>query len=80
MDVECTDLYNDDARTISDLLKENWSLGVGETPSKFYYDVDRVARNNVPGSIYTYVMGYNTSKGGINYDAIRLTQRVSIDL
>lgn len=77
---ECTDIYNDDARTISNLLEENWSLGVGERPSKFYYVIDRIARNNIPGSIFTYVMGYNQTNGGINYDGVRTTQRVSIDI
>ena len=72
-------LFNDDARTIMELLKSEWSLGLGETPI-FYYDEDRMARENIPGSIYCYEMSWNPTKLGINYDGARRVARITIDM
>ena len=72
-------LFNDDARTITDILKSEWSLGIGETP-QFYYDEDRLARTNIPGSIYCYEMSWNSSIVGINYDGSRRVSRITIDM
>lgn len=79
MDEECNVWYSDDTGFFCNLLKEQWSLGVGETPL-FYYDQDRQARQNLPGSIYVYSLGRNNTRGGINYDAYRVTHRICIDI
>lgn len=71
--------YSDDVFMVRELLEDNWSLGVGEIP-KFYHDQNQLARDNNPGSIYVYSLGKNIAKVGINYDGMRTTHRICIDV
>ena len=69
----------DDTEMLEDLIEEEWSLGIGETP-KVYYKTDGYARINNPGSFEIRSMGVNMNRQGINMDSYKVTHRISIDL
>lgn len=72
-------LFTDDSRTVCDLLRDNWNLGMMENPN-WYQDQRAMTRNNRPGSIYVYMMGPTLVKSGIDYSMARHTSRLSIDI
>lgn len=69
----------DDTKMLKELIDEEWSLGVGETP-KTYYDWSGMARINQPGSFEIRSLGITPSRQGINMDSYKVTHRISIDL
>lgn len=78
-DHPCENLfYSDDVGMVANMIDRNWSLS--EKP-KIYYKQDRIARENHPyGSIYVYSLGKSPSKVGINYDGMRMSHRICIDV
>ena len=70
--------YTDDVGFVANLIDANWSL---EDRPKIYFKQDRMARENYPyGSIYVYTLGKSPSKVGINYDAMKMSHRICIDV
>ena len=70
--------YTDDVSMICSILEENWSLPMPRP--NFYREQDTMVRNNNPGSIYIYSLGRNNQRYGTNYDAVKRTHRICIDV
>lgn len=72
-------LFTDDVKMLADLIRDNWSLEFNSVPN-IYFDQNSMARNNVPSSIYIYSLGVSNSRVGINYEAVKRTHRLSVDV
>lgn len=70
--------FTDDVATICSILEENWDIPLPKP--NFYREQDTMVRNNNPGSIYIYSLGRNNQRYGINYDSVKRTHRISIDV
>lgn len=77
--------YSDDTEMVCRLISDNWELDPANKPL-FYYDKcdeqgrNVMARQNQGASIYIYDLGKNMSRQSINYDSMRWSHRICIDI
>lgn len=68
-----TELFTDDVAVLGNLLRANWSLGMGKEPS-IAWEVGAQKMNSRYASIFLYMVNRNTQVNSVDY---RTLQRVS---
>lgn len=77
--------YSDDTRMVCELISSHWEYDPANKPL-FYFDKSDeqgrnvTARQSQRGSIYIYSLGKNITRQSINYDSMRWTHRICIDI
>lgn len=74
-----TRFFTDDAKLISDLISEKWSLGQGENPVVVYKPESYFVQSRT-GSIFVYPVSYPNSIASTDYRSIQRIGYVSIKM
>lgn len=72
-----TNLYSDDVRMVTEILRRDWSIGL-ENPLNIEYEPEQMMVNGRIGNIYVYHVSRENSISTVDYRTLRRQSKVAV--
>ena len=72
-------MFTDDVKLVADMLRSEWSLGIGRDPS-IAYKVDEYMMDSRYGSIFVYIVNRSNKISSVDYRTFHRTVNISLKI